>query len=162
MRYKARFVFSQVFAKYFRRIFADTRLNQEPRKVSARNEFVVACIFEGAFEGPVNANFGQTVRHFFGALSPAATRVAQALHQVCVGVVKAQTHNVDCFARKGNRNFNACKVLHVQGFGRSDGAFLAANFVMVGEGPKLHPIGFGARSQSLGRERAIGHHGVAM
>jgi hypothetical protein len=33
---------------------------------------------------------------------------------------------------------------------------------MVGEGPKLHPIGFGARSQSLRRERAIGHHGVAM
>jgi hypothetical protein len=33
---------------------------------------------------------------------------------------------------------------------------------MVREGPKLHSIGFGARSQSLGRQRAIGHHGVAM
>jgi hypothetical protein len=96
------------------------------------------------------------------ALSSATTCVAQALHQVCVGVVKAQTHNVDCFACKGNRNFNACKVLHIQGFGRSDGAFLATNFVMVCEGPELNPIGFGARSQSLRRERAIGHHGVAM
>ena len=162
VRYKARFIFSQVFAKHFRRIFADTRLNQEPRKVRARNEFVVACIFECTFVGPVYAHLGQAFRHFFGALGSAATRVAQALHQVCVGVIKAQAHNVDCFACKGNGNFNAREVLHVQGFGRSDGAFLATNFVMVCEGPKLHPIGFGARSQSLRRERAIGHHGVAM
>jgi hypothetical protein len=33
---------------------------------------------------------------------------------------------------------------------------------VIGERPQLHPIGFGARSQSFRRERAIGHHGVAM
>jgi len=77
-------------------------------------------------------------------------------------VVKTQTHNVDSFAGKSDGDFDAGEVLHALGFGCSHGAFLAANFVVIGEGPQLHAVGFGARSQGLWRERAIRDHGMAM
>jgi imidazoleglycerol phosphate dehydratase HisB len=44
--------------------------------VSARNKFVVACKFERAFIGTLNANLGQTLRHFFGTLAAAAAMAA--------------------------------------------------------------------------------------
>ena len=37
-----------------------------------------------------------------------------------------------------------------------------ANFVVIGQGPQLHAIGFGARGQDLRRQSAIRDHGVAM
>jgi hypothetical protein len=117
---------------------------------------------EGSFEGALNADLGQAIRHFFGALGSAAAGIAQTLNQGLVGMVKTQTHNVNCFACKGDGNLDTREVLHAFGFGCSYGSFLAANFVVVCEGPELDAVGFGTRSQSLGRERAIRDHGVAM
>jgi hypothetical protein len=66
------------------------------------------------------------------------------------------------FVGEGDRYFCACEVLHPVGMGRDEGTVLAANFIVVGQGPKLHPIGFGARRQYLRGERAIRYHGVAV
>ena len=77
-------------------------------------------------------------------------------------MIKAQAHYVDGFASKGDGDFNAREVFHALGLGGCHGAFLTTNFIVIGERPQLHPIGFGARSQSFRRERAIGHHGMAM
>jgi hypothetical protein len=69
---------------------------------------------------------------------------------------------VDRFASEGDRNFNPSEVLHAFRFGRCDGPILTPNFIVIGERPKLHTVGFGAGSQRFWRERAIRDHGVAM
>ena len=79
-----------------------------------------------------------------------------------MGVIKTQAHNVNGFARKGDRNLHARQVFHALCFRRSDGTILTANLVVVCKRPKLHAVGLGPRRQSFWRERAIGHHGVAM
>jgi hypothetical protein len=50
----------------------------------------------------MNAHLGQALRHFFGSFAAATTGIAQTLNQVLMGMVKAQPHNVDRFASKGD------------------------------------------------------------
>jgi hypothetical protein len=66
------------------------------------------------------------------------------------------------FVGEGDGNFHAREVLHTSGLRRSKCAVLAAYFVVVGQGPQLDAVGFGASGQLLRCERAIRDHGVAM
>ena len=45
---------------------------------------------------------------------------------------------------------------------RSRGAVLATDLVMVGQGPQLDPVGFGACRQCFGRQSPVGNHRVAV
>jgi len=86
----------------------------------------------------------------------------QPLHQRGVGGVHAQTHDVHRDTGKRDGNFGAREVGQTHRPGGFHGACLAANFVVVGQGPQVHAVGFGALRQRLGRERAVGHDGVAV
>ena len=155
VRHKAGFAFGQVAAKHLAGVFAHARLHQKARKVGARNQLGVAGVFERTFVGPLNAHFGQFVAHFLGTFAPAIAGVGQALQHGGVVGVKAQAHNVHGEACKGHRNFGAGEVGQARGFGRGHGAVLAANFVVVGQGPQLHAVGFGAHGQLLWGQGAV-------
>jgi hypothetical protein len=51
---------------------------------------------------------------------------------------------------KRDGDFGAREVGHALAAGRGGGAVLAADFVVVGQGPQLHPVGLGARGQVFG------------
>ena len=76
--------------------------------------------------------------------------------------VEAQADDVHRLAGEGDRDLGAGEVLHAVRPRRGGGAVLAADLVVVGQRPELDAVGGGARGQRFGRQRAVGHHGVAM
>ena len=76
--------------------------------------------------------------------------------------VETQAHNVHRLVGKGDRNFSACEVGQALRTGRGQGAFLASHFVVVGQCPQFHAVGFGAFGQGFGGEGAVRDDGVAV
>ena len=54
------------------------------------------------------------------------------------------------------------QVAHAAGFGSGSGACLAADFIVVGQGPEFDAIVFGPLGQGFGCQGAVGDHGVAV
>ena len=162
VRHKARLAFGQKLAKDFVGLFAHTTLHQKAGKVGAGNQFRVAHKFQGAFKSSLDADFGQAIRHFHGPLGAPTAGLAQPLHQFRVVRVKPQADDVDGLANEGDRNLGARQVLHALGFGRGGGAVLAAHFVVVGQRPQFHTVGFGALGQGFRGQGAIRYNGVAV
>jgi hypothetical protein len=123
---------------------------------------MVAGKFEGTFIGAVNSRFGQSGRHFHGALPASAPGLNQAALQARVLGVKPQAHDVNRLADEGDRDFDASEVVQALGFGGCGCALLAANFVMVGKCPQFDAIGFGAGGQGFGGQSAVGDDRVAV
>ena len=59
------------------------------------------------------------------------------------------------FTSKSDRNFCPCEVAHAVGARRSSSPMLTADFIMVGQGPQLDPVGAGAFGKLLWSERSI-------
>jgi len=130
--------------------------------MGARDQFRVAHVFQRALIGTTDAHAGQPVRHLLGPLATATPGGAQAGGHAGVIGIEAEADDVHGDAGEGDGNLGAGEVVQALGMGRSAGAVLATDLVVVGQRPELHPVGFGARRQRLGRQRAVGHHGVAM
>jgi hypothetical protein len=162
VRHVAGLAFGEELAKHLGGVAAVALLDQEAREVRARDEFGVADELQRAFVGAVDADLGQPLGHFLRALAAAAARVVQALRHRGVVGVEAQADDVHGFVREGHRDLGAGEIAHAVGAGRGGGAVLAADFVVVGEGPELDPVGGRARGQRFGRQCAVGDHGVAV
>ena len=162
VRHVAWFAFGEVFAEHFRRVAADTRVHQVPRKVGPRNQFGVAHITQSALVGIQDADLGQTIRHFLCAFAAATAGAAQTFGQRGVVSIEAQAHDVHGLVGKGDRNFCPCQEGQALSPGCCQGASQTRYLVVVGQCPKLHTVGFGAFSQSFGGEGAVRHDGVAV
>lgn len=147
--------FGEVFAKDLVRVAAHLRLYQKPRKVRAGDQLGVAHKLERTFVGAVDAHLRKLRRHLLRPFAPPGARGGQPLGQSRVVGVETQAHDVHRVACKRDGNFGAREVGHALAACRSGGAVLAANFVMVGQGPKLHAIGLGAGGKFFGREGSV-------
>ena len=162
MRHEAGLAVGQVLAEDLRGVAAGADLDDVAREVGARDQVRVADIFQRALEGAVNADPGQLGGHLAGAaLAPAAGRL-QAAAQSGVVLVEAQADDVHRLVGEGHRDLHAAQEGHACGVGGGAGAGDAADLVMVGQGPQLHPVGAGPGGQILGAERAVGHDRVAV
>ena len=65
-------------------------------------------------------------------------------------------------ANEGDRYFNASEVFDALRVCGRQSPGLAANFVMVGQGPELNTVFCGPLRQRFGCQRAVGYYGMAM
>ena len=70
--------------------------------MGSRDQLRVAHKLECSFVGPMDANFGQAVRHFHGPLATPAARLHQTLFEGQIIGIKSQAHDVNGFANEGN------------------------------------------------------------
>ncbi len=162
VRHVAGLAFGEEAAEYLGRIAAHACLDEEAREMRAGDEFGIAHVAQRAFVGIADADPRELLRHLPRALAAAAARVGQAPHQLRVVRVEAEPDDVHRGADEGHRDLHAGEVVHALRGRCGHGAVLAAHFVVVGQGPQLDAVGARPLRQCLGRERAVGHHGVAM
>ena len=79
---------------------------------------------------------------------------SEALQGGVVGV-KAEADDVHCLADKGHRDFDASQVVQPDSLGGCGSAVLAAGFVVIGQGPQLHALRFGAFSKGFRGQGAV-------
>jgi hypothetical protein len=65
-------------------------------------------------------------------------------------------------AGEAHGNFGAGEVGQAGGTGRIAGALLAAELVVIGQGPQLDAVGLGPRRQRFGCQRAVGDQRMAV
>jgi hypothetical protein len=152
VRHIAGLAFDQVFAKHLAVSRHTPGFNQKACKVGARNQFGVAHELQGALVGAVDAHLRQLRRHFARAPAAAAPGGGQALRELRVVGIEPQAHDVHGGVGKADGDFRAREVSHALAAGGGGGAVLAADLVVVGQGPQLDPVGLGARGQFLGRQ----------
>ena len=162
VRHEARLACGEVAAEHLGGVAADAGFHQPAREMGARHQVGVAHVGERALEGTLDAHLGQRVGHLLRAPHAPAADVGQARLQVDVVRVHAEADDVHGFARKAHRHLHPRQVVDAQGLGGGGGAVLAAEFVVVGQGPELHAAIEGALGQGFGFEGAVGDGGVAV
>ena len=158
----AGFAFGQIAPEDFIGVAANPGLHQKTCKVGARDQLGVARVAQRAFVGPGNARFFQQTPHFSGARAAAIAGVVQALCQFCVVGIKAQAHDMHAAACVADGNFSACHIVQTCSLGCCGCAVLAADFIVIGQRPQLHPSRSGTLGQLLGRQSAVGDDRVAV
>ena len=76
--------------------------------------------------------------------------------------VKAEADDVYGLPDKGDRDLDASQVVQTDGVGGCCGAVLSAHLVVVGQGPQLHTLRFGAFCQGFRGEGAVRNHRMAV
>ena len=142
---------------------ADAALHEHAREVRARNQVLVAGVFEGAVVGVLYAGFlFHAARYFARARLAGGAYGFQPGAQRFVFRVKAKPHDVHCHVRPGDGDFHARE----EGDGIHAGGVLclgeAFDGVVVGERPEVNASNGGAVGELLRRERAIGKLGMAV
>ena len=131
-------------------------------EMGAGDQIGVAHVFHGAFERTRNTGLGQLIAHLLGALRAARPGGAQTFEQGGVGVVKAQADDVHRGAHERNRNLGAGEKGQALLAGGGHGTVQSAGFIVVGQRPQLHAVGFGSLGELFGGQCAVGHDGVAV
>jgi len=140
VRHVARVAFGEKAAEDLAGVAAHPGLHQVPGEVRARDQLGVAHIAQCAFVGAPDAHLGQLARDLLRPLAASAARGRQALGQLRIVGVEPQADDMYRGVGKGDGDLHPSQVVHAQGVGGGHGAVLAADLVVVGQGPQLHTI----------------------
>ena len=128
----------------------------------ARNQLGVADELQRPFVRAFDADLREALSHLERALAAAAARGCEAGLQRLVVGVETESDDVHGRAREGHRNFGAVEVGQRERQGGVARTLLAAHLIVIGQRPQLDSVRLGPRRECLGRERSVGHSGVAM
>jgi hypothetical protein len=162
MRHEAGPAFDQEAAEDLGRVAADAGLDQVAGEVGARDQVGVADVLQRAFVRAVDADLGQLGGHLAGPLLATAARRCEAEAQRLVVGVEAETHDVHRDPGEGDRDLGTGEVRQAEVAGRGARSLLAAELVVVGEGPELDAVRLGTGGERFRLERPVGDLGVAV